>query len=95
VKFAWKRSNPEIGNIDHELFSDPGGIFARAMGVLYINSGVANRATFIFDPKNICQHVSVNTLDTGRNHTEILRTLLALKAGGLTSCSWEPGEKLL
>ena len=66
-----------------------------AMGVLDTTSGVANRATFIFDPKNICQHVSVNAMDTGRNHTEILRTLLALKAGGLTSCSWEPGEELL
>ena len=95
VKLAWKRANPEMANIEHELFSDPGGIFARAMGVLDTTSGVANRATFIFDPKNICQHVSVNAMDTGRNHTEILRTLLALKAGGLTSCSWEPGEELL
>ena len=36
--------------------------------------------------------VRVNALDTGRNADEVLRTLEALKAGGLTGCSWTPGE---
>ena len=31
-------------------------------------------------------------LDTGRNASEVLRTLQALKAGGLTGCEWQPGE---
>ena len=34
----------------------------------------------------------VNGLDTGRNAKEVLRTLKAIKAGGLTGCEWNPGE---
>ena len=44
------------------------------------------------DEENIIQHVSVNALDTGRNADEVLRTLKALRAGGLTGCSWQEGE---
>ena len=44
------------------------------------------------DGGNVIQHVSVNALDTGRNANEVLRTLQALKAGGLTGCEWQPGE---
>ena len=44
------------------------------------------------DKDNFIQHVSVNALDTGRNASEVLRTLQALKAGGLTGCEWQPGE---
>ena len=50
------------------------------------------RATFIVDDEGFIQHVSVNALDTGRDAKEVLRTLQALKAGGLTGCAWQPGE---
>ena len=56
---------------------------------------VALRATFILDEDNMVKHASVNALDTGRNANEILRTLQALKAGGLTGCSWNPGEEFV
>jgi len=58
-------------------------------------SGVCYRATFIVDPEGVIQHVSVNALDTGRNADEVLRTLQALKAGGLTGCSWTPGDEFV
>ena len=38
------------------------------------------------------QHVSVNGLDTGRNHEEIARTLASLQEEGLTGCNWQPGD---
>ena len=41
------------------------------------------------------QHVSVNALDTGRNVDEIIRTLKALQAGGLTGCSWQEGDEFV
>ena len=53
---------------------------------------VSLRATYIVDPNDKIQHVSVNALDTGRNADEVLRTLQGLKAGGLTGCSWNPGD---
>ena len=31
-------------------------------------------------------------INTGRNADEVLRTLQALKAGGLTGCSWQPED---
>jgi alkyl hydroperoxide reductase subunit AhpC len=91
-KVAWKESNPLIKDIKHILCADAGGELAKELGVYdYINR-VPFRATFIVDPDHVIQHVSVNALDTGRNAEEILRTLNALQAGGLTGCAWQPGD---
>ena len=62
------------------------------LGAVNPHEGVAYRATFIFDKNRVIQHASMNALDTGRNAKEVLRTLQALKAGGLTGCDWNPGE---
>ena len=91
-KLAWKQDNILIGNIQHSLAADCGLGLSHALGIVNENDGVSYRATFIVDPYQVIQHVSVNALDTGRNAQEVLRTLKALKAGGLTGCSWEPGE---
>ena len=95
-KKAWKEQEGSIiTNIDHTLAADCGLQLAESCGVLDWNNGVCYRATFIVDPVGQIQHVSVNALDTGRNAVEILRTLLALKEGALTGCSWEPGDGVL
>ena len=65
---------------------------ARECGIVNEKEGVCYRATFILDPEGYIAHVSVNRDDTGRNAKEILRTLKALKAGGLTGCAWEEGD---
>ena len=94
-KLAWKQENKLIGNIQHSLAADCGLGLSHALGIVNENDGVSYRATFIVDPHQVIQHVSVNALDTGRNAQEVLRTLKALKAGGLTGCSWEPGEEFV
>lgn len=91
-KLAWKQENTLIGNIQHSLAADCGLGLSWRLGIVNKPEGVCYRATFIVDPYQVIQHVSVNALDTGRNAQEVLRTLKALKAGGLTGCSWEPGE---
>ena len=91
-KLAWKQSNELISNIQHSLAADCGLGLSHALGIVNENEGVSYRATFIVDENQVIQHVSVNALDTGRNAQEVLRTLKALQAGGLTGCSWEPGE---
>ena len=91
-KLAWKQSNELISNIQHSLAADCGLGLSHALGIVNENEGVSYRATFIVDSNQVIQHVSVNALDTGRNAQEVLRTLKALQAGGLTGCSWEPGE---
>jgi len=34
-------------------------------------------------------------LDTGRSANEVLRTLKALQAGGLTGCAWDEGDEFV
>jgi len=94
-KLAWKKDNELIGNIQHSLAADCGLDLSCKLGIINAEEGVCYRATFIIDKNDIIQHVSVNTLDTGRNAHEVLRTLQAIKAGGLTGCEWQPGDNLL
>ena len=89
---AWKEHNPMIRNINHLLAADSGLTLSHKLGIVSHKEGVCLRATYIIDPTGKIQHVSVNALDTGRNADEVLRTLLALQAEGLTGCSWQPGE---
>ena len=91
-KLAWKKENELIGNIRHTLAADCGLGLSSALGIVNEEEGVSYRATFIFDRNRVIQHASINALDTGRNANEVLRTLQALKAGGLTGCEWNPGE---
>ncbi len=91
-KLAWKKDNELIGNIKHSLAADCGLKLSRELGIVNEEEGVCYRATFIIDAERTVQHVSVNALDTGRNQHEVLRTLQALKAGGLTGCAWTPED---
>ena len=91
-KLAWKQDNELIGNIKHSLAADCGLGLSHKLGIVNEEEGVCYRATYIIDKDDIVQHVSVNTLDTGRNANEVLRTLEAIKAGGLTGCEWIPGD---
>jgi peroxiredoxin (alkyl hydroperoxide reductase subunit C) len=94
-KVAWKENNSLIQNIDHVLVADCGLYLSDELGIVDEEEGVCYRATYIVDPDNVIQHVSVNALDTGRNAREILRTLEALQAGGLTGCEWQPGDEFV
>ena len=94
-KLAWKESNEMIGSIKHSLGADTGLNISRQIGVVNSEATVCLRATYILDGANRVKHVSVNELDTGRNADEVLRTFEALQAGGLTGCSWQPGDEFV
>ncbi len=94
-KLAWKQDNLTIGNIQHTLAADCGLGLSHKLGIVNEEEGVPYRATFIFDKNRVVQHVSVNALDTGRNANEVLRTLKALQAGGLTGCEWNEGDEFV
>ena len=93
-KKAWKESNAIIKDIRHPLAADSGLNLSHELGVAS-QEGLCLRATFICDENNTIQHVSVNALDTGRNINDIINTVNALKAGGLTACNWQPGDNLI
>ena len=91
-KLAWKTVNGAIRDIQHSLAADCGLYLAEELGIVDEDNGVPFRATYIVNPDGFIQHMSINALDTGRNAEEVLRTLRALKAGGLTGCEWQPGD---
>ena len=91
---AWLENNPLLEDVSFPLLADSGNMLAEQLGIVS-DENVPYRATYIVDPEGIIQHVSVNALDTGRNVDEIIRTLHALRAGGLTGCSWTAGDNFV
>ena len=65
------------------------------LGAFYAPAGAALRATFIVDPSNIIQHVTVNNLNVGRSPEETLRILDALQTGELCACNRTVGGETL
>jgi lipoyl-dependent peroxiredoxin subunit C len=65
------------------------------LGVFYEPAGAALRATFIVDPDNVIQHVTVNNLNVGRSPEETLRVLDALQTGELCACNRTVGGETL
>lgn len=68
---------------------------AEQLGIFHNPAGAALRATFIVDPDNVIQHVTVNNLDVGRNPEETLRILDALQTGELCACNRAVGGETL
>lgn len=89
---AWTEHG--LGKIDFPLIGDLKRELTIGCGILS-PEGFANRATFIVNPQGIIESVTINSSNVGRSTEETLRTLQALQAGGLTSCDWQPGQKLL
>ncbi len=95
VKLAWRREHPGLNKLNQYRFADSNGKFAKALGVLDEEEGVPLRATFIVDPDNTIQHVSVNGLSVGRNPQEILRILDACQTDELCPCNRPIGGETL
>ncbi len=93
-KLAWRRSHPDLDKLNHWSFADPTGELVDGLGVRS-GDGVALRATFIIDPDNTIQHVSVNGLNVGRSPRETLRILDGLQTDELCPCNREVGGETL
>jgi len=68
VKLAWRREHKDLDKLNHYAFGDVKGELIDQLGVRDKEAGVALRATFIVDPDNTIQHVSVNNLNVGPQH---------------------------
>jgi alkyl hydroperoxide reductase subunit AhpC len=87
VKLAWRREHPDLSKLGHYQFGDTTGSLVDQLGIRDKAAGVALRATFIVDPDNTIQHVSVNNLNVGRNPEEVLRLLDGLQTDELCPCN--------
>lgn len=108
-KIAWRNAHEGLKATKSWMFADtlrdgyedvldPDTVvtgLAHQLGVLELNSGVALRATFIVDPENVIQHVTVNGLSVGRSADETLRVLDALQTGELCACNRPVGGATL
>ena len=101
-KLAWQKAHPDLAKIKHIQFADTqrGAGFTNLslieqLGVFYVPAGAALRATFIVDPDNVIQHVTVNNLNVGRSPEETLRVLDALQTGELCACNRTVGGETL
>ena len=103
-KVAWQNAHPDLKKIRHNQFADTQRYntdtfenlsLIEQLGVFYAPAGAALRATFIVDPDNIIQHVTVNNLNVGRSPEETLRVLDALQTGELCACNRTVGGETL
>ena len=94
-KLGWRREHPDLANLPIWQFGDNGGKFARALGVLDEDEGVAQRATFVVDPHNVVQHVYVTNLNVGRAPADTLRVVDALQTDELCACNRPVGGETL
>ena len=102
-KVAWQKVHPDLQKITHTQFADTqrwnevtGNLsLIEQLGVFYAPAGAALRATFIVDPDNVIQHVTVNNLNVGRSPEETLRVLDALQTGELCACNRTVGGATL
>jgi peroxiredoxin (alkyl hydroperoxide reductase subunit C) len=97
-KVSWQNAHPDLKNIKHVQFADTqrGELsLINQLGVFYAPAGAALRATFIVDPNNEIQHVTINNLNVGRSPDETLRVLDALQTGELCACNRKVGGETL
>ena len=88
--YAWRRSHDKLQDLPFPMASDLKRELVGALGVLNAD-GVADRATFIVDPHNVIQSVSITSGSVGRNTEEVLRQLDALQSDELCASNWKAG----
>lgn len=91
---AWFEGDPRLEEVAYPVIADTSHRLAEGFGVL-TEDGTALRGTFIIDPEGIVRHFQVNDLEVGRSVEETLRTLQALRTGGLCPAGWQPGQPTL
>jgi lipoyl-dependent peroxiredoxin subunit C len=95
AKLGWRRDHKDLTGLNHWQFADTTGSLVDQLGVRDATEGVALRATFVVDPDNVIQHVSVNNLNVGRNPEEVLRILDGLQTDELCPCNRKVGGNTL
>lgn len=100
VHQAWQNTGVEkggIGKIHYPMVADTKKEIQKKYGVEHAKLGVALRASFLIDKKNIIRHQSINDLPLGRNIDEIIRIVDALqfheKYGEVCPAQWNKGKK--
>lgn len=97
---AWHDSSDTIGKIKYAMIGDPTGAITRNFEVMREGQGLADRGTFIVDPKGIIQAMEVTAEGIGRNAADLLRKVkaaqyVAAHPDEVCPAKWEEGQKTL
>ena len=76
---AWHDISKRIQKVKFPILADPQHTISKAYEVLQENEGIAFRATFVIDEKGIIKFIEINCDSVGRNSSELLRKITALK----------------
>ena len=100
VHKAWHDASDTIKKINYPMLADPTGVLARDFEVMIEDKGMAERGSFIVNPRGEIVAYEVIAGNIGRNADELLRRVQAAKfvdAHGDEVCpaKWEPGKETL
>lgn len=86
-KLGWKENHVQLNEFDHWLCADPGmgaePPLSHQLGAFNYHEGKNHRATFIIDPNNLIQHISISSAEINRSPMEALRIIENLQGVGV------------
>ena len=100
VHKAWHDASETIKKIRFPMLADPRGLLAREFDVMIEDEGIAERGTFVVNPKGEIVAYEVLSGNIGRNSDELLRRVQALQfvaehGDEVCPAKWKPGAKTL
>ena len=100
VHKAWHENSPKVGRITYPMLADPTAALARDLDVYIEADGMAERGTFIINPKGRVAAYEVNAGNVGRNADELLRKVeagqfVAKHGDEVCPAKWQPGDETL
>ena len=100
VHKAWHDTSDRIKKIRYPMLADPTHAISRDFDVLIAADGMAERGTFIVDPKGRIVSYEVSAGNVGRNADELFRKVQACQfvaehGDQVCPAKWQPGAETL
>ena len=100
VHKAWHDASDRIKKIRYPMLADPTHAISRDFDVLIESDGMAERGTFIVNPKGQIVSYEVSAGNVGRNAEELFRKLQACQfvyehGDQVCPAKWQPGAETL
>ncbi len=97
---AWHDASDTIKKINYVMVGDPTGIISRNFEVMIEGAGLAERGTFVINPRGEIKVIELNDGSIGRDAKELLRKLKAAQyvennPGEVCPAKWKQGEQTL
>lgn len=97
---AWHDTSDTIKKIQYPMVGDPTGILSRNFEVMIEEAGLAERGTFVINPKGEIKIIELHDGGIGRDAKELLRKIQAAQyvenhPGEVCPAKWTPGNETL